>query len=530
MSVDATTATQAAIEEEDLDGLSAGPKKIKPVGKWAFRIKYDPDKGFREADMSTYVGDYIKRFDLREGYKKSECDNWYWKDDAIKTTGRAVIQTVNRDGVWEAQTIDGYANLKAFYESEVGKKKRLMESGFDPMFDGGAGGGFNPTRLLDTEFIPIMAGPFFKQLYIYDYLYMHARAFELVNHNPLAASATKLLQRFTIGRGLSFHIKDDNVREVWDEFWTRNGMDKRIKGIARDINWQGEVMLKYLEVDDGRLSVRSLDPSTCWEVVTDPEDIEKVYYYHFQWPSQYQIWVSGRVPISQYFIQQIPPTNIQHYKINVSSMEKRGRSELLPGMPWLKRYDDLFAGKTLKAVLEANMVWVITVKGDQGDVDALQSSEAIQELPPPGGTWVQNEAVDLKPMSAGMAASRGDGGVGQEIANTFATSINLPGEYFNISGERGAARATALVRTDPAVKTIEEKQQVQKEILTEMHERVIATAILAGKLPRHAAKKDPELVQGNDPDIGKRKKNYKPGFGPGKKAQTVQPPKKVSIR
>lgn len=517
-------------EDADVDAPVKG-KKNKPVGKWVGVIKYDPDKGTRESDLQAPVGEYVKRYDLRESYSKANCTDvaWPFKDDKIQTNGRAVIQVPDSDSPtgWSPKTIDGYANLKQFFESEPGKAKKLREAG-DPFFDGqGSMGGLSPTRLIDTEFVPIMAGPFFKQLYIYDYLYMHARAFELVNHNPLAASAIKLLQRFTIGRGLSFHIKDDATRELWDRFWIRNDMDKRIKGIARDINWQGEVMLKYLEVADGELSMRSLDPSTCWEVVTDPEDIEKVYYYHFQWPSQYQIWVSGRVPISQYFIQQIPPTNIQHYKINISSMEKRGRSELLPGMPWLKRYDDLFSGKTLKAVLEANMVWKVTVKGDQGDVDALQQSENIQELPPPGGTWVQNEAVDIEPMSASMTASRGDGGVGQEIANTFATSINLPSEYFNISGERGSARATALVRTDPAVKTIDEKQQVTKEIIMECYERVVSSAIIAGKLPKEKAKANPDMVQGRDPDIGKRRKGYVPGVGKGK--PTVQA-KKVSIR
>lgn len=519
----------ADIEHEDID-QPVGPKKQKPMGKWVGVVKYDPDKGTRESDLQTNVYDYIKRFDLREGYKKEQCDVWPFRDTSIKTIGRAVVQTWNaREAKYEPKTIDGFTSLKQFYESDEGKVKRLREAG-DPLFDTGSSnfGGLSPTRLIDTEFIPIMAGPFFKQLYIYDYLYMHARAFELVNHNPLAASAIKLLQRFTIGRGLSFHIKDDEVRKVWDEFWTRNEMDKLIKDIARDFNWQGEIMLKYLEVDDGRLSIRNVDPSTCWEVVTDPEDIKKVYYYHFQWPSQYQIWVSGKVPISQYFIQQIPPTNIQHHKINISSVEKRGRSELLPGMPWLKRYDDLFSGKTLKAVLEANMVWKVTVKGDQGDVDALQLSENVQELPPPGGTWVQNEAVDIEPMSANLTASRGDGGVGQEIANTFATSINLPGEYFNISGERGSARATALVRTDPAVKTVEEKQQTVKEVIQEAYERVVTTAILAGKLPKEKARKDPEMVQGRDPDIGKAPKKYTPGFGKGKK-QPVQS-KKVSIR
>ncbi len=534
MSVDVEL-TQPALEQ-DVDGDASKRTGLRPKAKWAVRVRYDPDKGFREADMTTNVHEYVKRYDVREGYKREDCTGkdgdqaWPFKESAIKTTGRAVLQVQDGNGVWSPTIVDGYDKLKQFFESEVGKKKRMREAGFgEPFFDGGMSslpGGLSPTRLIDTEFVPIMAGPFFKQLYIYDYLYMHARAFELVNHNPLAASATKLLQRFTIGRGLSFHIKDDDVRDAWDDFWTGNEMDKQIKKWARDINWQGELMIKYLEDGpDGKLSCRSLDPSTCWEVVTDPEDIEKVYYYHFQWPSQYQIWVSGRVPISQYFIQQIPPTNIQHLKINVSSMEKRGRSELLPGMSWLKRYDDLFSGKTLKAVLEANLVWVVTVKGDQGDVDSLEMSDAIQELPPPGGMWVQNEAVDIKPATASLTASRGDGGVGQEIANTFATSINLPGEYFNISGERGSARATALVRTDPAVKTIEEKQQIMKEAVSEAFERVVTAAILAKKLDPKKARVDPEIKNYPDPDIGKRGKKQWGGYGPG----TVRA-KKVSIR
>jgi len=375
--------------DDDVEGDKTGKKKLAPYVKF-MPFKYDPEKGCRPEDFLSPTNEYVRRFNARESFKKSKANEatWPYAADEVRPELRAVLQAPGTDpGTFLPKIVTSYAELKQFFESTEGKKKRLMESGsFD--IDGGGGGRMpqmNAERLIDTEFVPLMSGPFFKQMYIYDYLYMHARAFQLVNHNALAAAAVKIMQRFTIGRGLSFHIKDEAVRNWWDEFWIRNNMNKRSRGMARDINWQGELMMKYLEVEGGRLSVRSLDPSTCWEVVTDPEDIEKVYYYHFQWPSQYQIWTAGNIPVSQYFIQQIPPTNIQHAKINVSSMEKRGRSELLPGMAWLKRFDNLYDGRTLKAVLEANLVWIITVKGDQADVDALKSSQDVMEMPPPGG-------------------------------------------------------------------------------------------------------------------------------------------------
>lgn len=76
---------------------------------------------------------------------------------------------------------------------------------------------------------------------------MNAIAFNLVNHNALAAAAVKMLTRFTLGRGVTFNIKDDECREIWTEFWDRTQTPKRLKQMARDITWQGELMLRYDE-------------------------------------------------------------------------------------------------------------------------------------------------------------------------------------------------------------------------------------------------------------------------------------------
>lgn len=466
-------------------------QRFRRVGRWLNTPEYDPTKGSRAQDFSSASPDYAKRFvvSASENFKiklpgsEGEC--------SPREIEGVILEPVADRKRWRPIYIESAQHLREFNASESGRTKRMIEQwGLDS--DSFSRGSMNATALIDQdEFVPIMAGPFFKQLYIYDYLLMHSRAFQLVNHNALAAAAVKILTRFTVGRGVSFHIKNKEAHDVWEEFWQRNNMRNRIRQMARDLTWQGELLLRYYEKQRGYTTMRVLDASTCWEVLTDPEDIDHVYYYHFQYPTPYQIYGVGQIPVTKYVIQQIPPTNIQHIKINVSSQEKRGRSDLLPSMPWLKRFDDFYNGITLKQVLEANLVWKITVDGDQADVDALLQSTDLQQLPPPGGVWIQNGAVKLEPMSAAMTASRGATGIGGEIGSIVATSLNLPAEYFNIGGP-AAARATALVRTDPAVKTIEDRQQILRETLEEMYDRVLSTALTAGRISRQAAREEPE--------------------------------------
>jgi len=322
-------------------------------------------------------------------------------------------------------------------------------------------------------------------------------SFELKNHNALAASANKIMTRFVLGRGLSFHVKNNVAHKIWNEFWDRETMRRKLRHMTSDLMWQGELLLRFYEPRPGHIGLRNLDASTCWEVVTDPEDIERVYYYHFQWPTPYQVWVSGNIPVSKYIIQQVPPTNIVHVKINESSQEKRGRSDLLPSMPWLKRFNDFYNGQTVKALLEANLVWKIKVRGDQTDVDKFLTDPSMTELPPPGGVWIENESVELSPSSAQLTANRGSGGIGQQIAAIVATSLNLPAEYFNIE-TGGAPRATALVRTDPAVKAVEDRQQIMRETLEDIYDRVIAAALQAGRIRPSSVRGDPELVPDED--------------------------------
>lgn len=495
----------------DVDGTAppgAGKAK-RPVGKWLLRTSYDPEKEYAAESYNTAAPTYAKRFALvnadkvgddkiKEAQKQKEnslqvqVPGYGGPFIPIEIEGTMLVPT-RESRRWKPVEIENKKVWTQFNESARGRDKKVVESFGLDYGDTFGGGMQDSTRLLDEEFIPIMGGPFSKQLYIYDYLYMHARAFQMVNHSALASAAIKIMQRFVLGRGLTFHIKHAQAREVWNEFWKRNKMHVRMRQMARDLPWQGELMMRIYEKSRGYVSMRVLDPSTCWEVVTDPEDIDHVYYYHFQWPTPYQIWVTGQIPTSKYIIQQVPATNIIHLKINVSSQEKRGRSDLLAAMPWIKRFNDFYNGQSLKAILEANLVFKVKIKGDQQDVDSFLTNPALTELPPPGGIWIENEAVDLQATTAQMTSGRGSSGIGQELAAVIAASLNLPSEYLNIQGSGGgSARATALVRTDPAVKMIEDRQQLLRETCEEVYDFVMASALSAGRISKTAAREDPD--------------------------------------
>jgi hypothetical protein len=485
---------------------SARSARFHAIGKWLEKTKYDPEIGSRAEDFQTPVSDYARRFLVGESNKFTVSVPGVGGEFRPYEIEGTILEPIHESKRWKPVSIRNRTDLKSFYESDAGKRKRFMEQfggGFDDDM-GSVRSSLNATTLIDQdEFVPFMNGPFYKQLYVYDYLLMHARAFQLANHNALAAAAVKILSRFVLGRGVSFHVKDDACREIWEEFWDRNNMRLRMRQMARDLTWQGELLLKFVESQKGFLTMRVLDASTCWEVVTDPEDIDHVFYYHFQYPTPYQIYVTNKIPVTKYVIQQIPPTNIQHLKINCSSQEKRGRSDLLPCMAWLKRFDDFYNGITLKQVLEANLVWKIKIKGDQADIDQFMQNPQFTTLPPPGGTWLENESVELEPITGQMTASRGASGVGAELASIVAASLNLPAEYFNIVGQAGgSARATALVRTDPAVKAIEDRQQLMRETLEEIYDRVMANAIDSGRLDKARARHEPVSSIAIDPEDG----------------------------
>lgn len=433
-------------------------------------------------------------------------------------------KTIFRESGGEASDIKGVVLdprlASKFKTMDNALLKRLRESGklkeAGLTFDGGPADTFSldttPVQTLDVsmagrdvDFIPIMSGPYNKQLYWTDYLDMHSKCFEAWNHNPIAKRICKVITQFVLGKGVrasvvsSEYFTDETVtqkdakgqdeefdrvidyreetQEILDEHWAKNNMILRSKMILRDLIIFGEQFPRYFRAPWG-LKVRQIDPSTVWEVVTDPDDAENEFYIHQQYPTRYQWYVQLPIPTIKYIIRQVPALNYYHMKINTVAGEVRGRSELFAILGWLKRLKEFATDRVIRNKMANLFVLDVAVEGGPAEVAAIQVQFATP--PTPGSFFIHNKAAVL----SGIEAKIGAGDVVADwemLTIVLAVGAGVSQEYLGLP--RTGTKAGALVGTEPDIKTFEDYQEIMEQFFLQDAERVIQRAIELRRLP-----------------------------------------------
>jgi hypothetical protein len=344
---------------------------------------------------------------------------------------------------------------------------------------------------LTTPYIPLLPGPATRQLYWADYFAMSAKAFEAYQHNPIAHGTVEIATDFILGRGVECKVKSDRGQEVWDEFWTRNNMDERLEWIYGDLVVYGEIFLRYFETSPGQLTLRSLDPAGIYEILTDQEDWETVYFYHQQEQERSQLFAppaGNQAPTgpttratTRYVVRQIAAEEIDHYRINARSSEVRGRSDLFPALGYLKRLQDLLTSRVIRADMQARMVYDLCVKGNSSDVNRQKTNIFPKgEAPEPGSIIAHNEEVELAALQFQSQSGQANDPSVEEMVVMCALGTGMSREYIWPAMHGGSVRAGALVATEPAAKRFQRRQRHVERILSRMAERVFGAAGLQG--------------------------------------------------
>lgn len=358
-------------------------------------------------------------------------------------------------------------------EAERNRIERILRE--DDLFDGVTAMGprlqYDPNQY--TEYTPLYGGEYNRQLYIYDTLTMHARAFEAWNHNPIAKRIVNMLVQYTLGRRVKAVSKKDEVLKAWNAFARKNRIYAKLaKFWAREYLIFGELFLD-------KTKWVTIDPSSIWDIITDTSDVNDVFYYHQQYTSAYQMFSGIAVPgvpgsadtkPIEYIIRQIPADQVLHLKGECVSNEKRGRSKLFPILGWLKRIKDLYNAEVIGAWMRACFIWDDTIDGGPGDIQAHIA--AYSNMPVAGTLFAHNKAIERKvlaPQSSGAGAGAG-ATVANEVLAFIATAIGIPKENFNIISASGGNRATALVGSEPFTKVIEELQAEMEDLLIRLAE------------------------------------------------------------
>lgn len=449
-----TAATVAAIRAELAE--DAGPAKPMVRVSRGYRFR-DPDKQFDKMIrvVETKVTNLDAKILERRGHKY---ETVHYRSLREMMASPAVRKRI-KDAFKESQLKEASERITELVESnEFGLGLYSDETNRNSKV-------FNVTDTI----LPSLNSPYSKQMLFADYLDMHRKCFEAATRNPIGKRIVDIIPQFVLGRGVIGHTDSEQHQEAWDEFWQRNRMKLRIKQqLLRELLIYGEIFLRYFNTREG-LTVRSLDPSSIWDIVTDPDDIETVNYYHQQYVilnNSPVAGISGLIP-STLIIRHIPGDDIDHFKINAVSSEKRGRSQLYCILGWLLRFKEFSNDRVILNKMRSMFALDVSVEGGTEELTATE--EQFAQPPGPGAVLVHNKAVDVEFKNANNNANEAKTD-GELLLKIIAVGAGVSEQFLGVSA--AGTRAGALIQTEPDVKNFEAYQELIEEVLYRGSERV----------------------------------------------------------
>jgi hypothetical protein len=333
------------------------------------------------------------------------------------------------------------------------------------------------------DFVPMLGGPFNKQLYYRDYLRMISACFYAYHHDPVARAVVSILVDFTMGRGFQLHTDNPGAQALWNAFVEVNGIHAQMDHCAMETSIYGETMWWWLPNNQARVSfnprageivpkaviprIRLIDPSNIAEIITVPEDmVAGVLAYVWMAPTQSQMYTRDNQPSTKFIYQQIPADEIIHEKVNAVSNEKRGRSDYFPALGYMKRLRD---GVNYALVGQQKAAaWCIdtVIEGDDADLAAyVAAQQALGDIPTAGSEFVHSKAIERKYLSNSATKAGADSPVFSWCLNMICMASGIPVSYLGTHLSGGSTRASALVATEPVVKRFERRQLVYERII-----------------------------------------------------------------
>jgi hypothetical protein len=387
----------------------------------------------------------------------------------------------------------GMARLNSKQFVEAHKKP---DSYFKEGFDGFATdqlnqfGGTN-LGLVGNDFIPLLGGPFYKQLYNQDYITQANAAFFASNHDPIARAAIDITSNFTLGRGYRVDCDNSAALAVWRAFEKVNDLQSQMHKMSREIQINGEVIWWWLPDNNAKLTQRPypgqeipkaflprlqlIDSTVIYDIITPPEDVNSPLYYVWMAPTQYQVFAgmgqspaTSNVPTAKFIFQQIPAAQMMHFKVNAFSNEKRGRSDLFPVLGYMKRLRDSVNYAIIALQKQSSYCIDTTINGDQTDIDQyIDQQNSLGQIPPAGSEFVHTEAIKRQYLGA-EGAKTGASPSFEWCLSMISAGLGIPVSYLGTHLSGGQTRASAIVSTEPVAKKFEQRQKLYENMILEM--------------------------------------------------------------
>jgi hypothetical protein len=341
--------------------------------------------------------------------------------------------------------------------------------------------------------------------------------------NPLIKRGAEICALYVFGRGVEIRSEDDAADEVIQDFLTRNSIEMAHTGLARkEIDAQTDGNLYFaLATKNGTVDLHMIDALEILDVVTDPDDTSRDWYYQRQW-SRLTFTPEGgqhaKAQIAWYpsvemamgpdarNVQNIQgkPVNwdmpIHRVKLGCPMKWRWGIPPLYASIDWGRAYKDFLEDWATVQRTLARFALMVETKGGPGAIAAYQAlltttfadsdGTQIEKNPPPvvGSAHVSgpdNKVTAFKSAGAQVAPEQA-----RRLMLMVAAAQGMPETFYGDASTGSLATAVSLDR--PTELKFRESQERWKDTITRLLEYVLWVASATpGTKMREARQKDP---------------------------------------
>ena len=265
--------------------------------------------------------------------------------------------------------------------------------------------------------------------------------------NPLAHRVVELTTDYVLGRGLTLRAADPDVQRFIDSWWAhpQNRLAVRQFDFCTELTIAGELFIGlHVNPFDGMTYLRPIPAVSISSIATDPEDIEVELRYR-------QIGRSGAgITDGQWWTSD----QVRHYAINRLVGTVRGQGDLVPLLPWLRRYKDWLTDRVRINRFRSAFLWDVELRG--ADRRTILARQAELSTPPnPGSIIVHNESESWKAVQPSIDAQASEPD-GRAMRLMIAAGAGLPLHF--LAEADGSNRATAAEMGGPTLRRFERRQ------------------------------------------------------------------------
>jgi hypothetical protein len=316
--------------------------------------------------------------------------------------------------------------------------------------------------------------------------------------NPLVRRGVSVIAYYVFGRGVDISSEDKPTNAVIEDFIGRNSHLLGQRGLAKLQQWlhtDGNIFLAFFtDVETGEVSLRTIDPLEIEEIVTDPNDHEKQWFFRRKWMQQQfdpDRGITSPKPMEAWYcavdhdpgrltaINNIPiqrdaggAIEVLHIKEGALPNWRFGCPPVYPAIDWARAYKNLMQDWASIQRALARFAWDVETKGGMPAIAALKSTLAttlandgqqIETNPTPvaGSAFISGPGNKLTPVKTANTQTSPE--EGRRILLLLCAAFGL-GEHFFGDATTGSL-ATALSLDRPTELMMLMWQELWREII-----------------------------------------------------------------